>query len=245
MAVKQWATERQPRIAPLDRLVYSILALVLLVPPVGWTHRLRDDLIGVWDGVWGYAAQALLLMALAGFLGSLRYYGMKIFLGLQQWRQRRSNPGDPGPLCLSPLHRSVRHPWYSLGMLIVWTPDIDGVWLASALLITGYFLIGSRLEEQKLLIHYGEVYRRYQRRVPAFLPWFGRTLTRDEARALTALAMSESPREQIQDRSRFRPFPAHRADFYSKMSFVASAAASEPRPAGAGRSPPRGPIRTA
>ena len=147
------------------------------------------------SGAWGYAADSGLLLALAGFVWSLRYYDTRIFLGLHQWCHGTKDPGEPGPLCLSPLHRYVRHPWYALGLLIVWTRDIDWAWLASALLITGYFVAGSRLEEQKLLIQYGEAYRRYRRRVPAFLPWFGRTLNRADADELTHLAMHRPERD--------------------------------------------------
>lgn len=56
--------------------------------------------------------------------------------------------------------------------------------LVSALAITAYFVIGSRLEEQKLIARFGEAYRRYRDRVPGLLPRPWRTLRREDARRL-------------------------------------------------------------
>jgi len=47
--------------------------------------------------------------------------------------------------------------------------------------MTAYFVIGSRLEERKLVREFGENYRRYQQSVPALMPLPGRYLGRAEA----------------------------------------------------------------
>ena len=78
-------------------------------------------------------------------------------------------------------------PWYSLGLLILWTRDMDEARLTSALCITLYLWLGSLLEEAKLLAFHGEAYARYRARVPGLIPWPGRSLDADEARALCAL----------------------------------------------------------
>jgi protein-S-isoprenylcysteine O-methyltransferase Ste14 len=45
--------------------------------------------------------------------------------------------------------------------------------LISSCMITGYFVIGSRLEERKLIRYHGQRYRRYRQLVPGLvpLPW--------------------------------------------------------------------------
>jgi protein-S-isoprenylcysteine O-methyltransferase Ste14 len=85
---------------------------------------------------------------------------------------------------ISPLHRWVRHPWYFLGLVILWTRDMDGVRLVSSLVISGYFVIGSRLEERKLLVYHGERYRRYCQQVAGLLPLPWRYLTARQAERL-------------------------------------------------------------
>jgi hypothetical protein len=57
---------------------------------------------------------------------------------------------------LSSLHRFVWHPWYSLGLVIIWTRDMAPTFLVTAVMITLYFAVRSGLEERKLLVYHGE-----------------------------------------------------------------------------------------
>ncbi|WP_454454989.1 methyltransferase family protein [Thauera phenylacetica] len=184
---KHVVAARWPRLAPAYRLGFNLLAVVLLLPPLWLTFAWRGPLLWSWDGGWAWLANALALAAVAGFLWSTRYYDMGVFYGSMQWRTRERAAEDPGGLALSPLHRHVRHPWYSLGLLILWTRDMDEARLTSALCITLYLWLGSLLEEKKLLAFHGEAYARYRARVPGLIPWPGRSLDADEARALCAL----------------------------------------------------------
>ncbi|MBS1173845.1 MAG: hypothetical protein H6R12_2675 [Proteobacteria bacterium] len=98
---------------------------------------------------------------------TLRDYDGSEFLGLRQWRAREQRVEDQESFHLSTLHRFVRHPWYSLGLVLLWTRDMDAARLVAATLATGYLVIGSWLEERKLLVYHGERYRSYRQRVPA------------------------------------------------------------------------------
>jgi protein-S-isoprenylcysteine O-methyltransferase Ste14 len=37
--------------------------------------------------------------------------------------------------------------------------------------MTLYVVVAARFEERDLVDHYGDTYRAYQRRVPAYVPW--------------------------------------------------------------------------
>jgi protein-S-isoprenylcysteine O-methyltransferase Ste14 len=47
---------------------------------------------------------------------------------------------------------------------------MDLSFLVSAALITLYFVVGSRLEEHKLIVDHGEAYARYRLLVPSLIP---------------------------------------------------------------------------
>jgi len=56
--------------------------------------------------------------------------------------------------------------------------------LLSSVIITLYFLVGSRLEEKKLLVYHGNIYRRYMSRVAGLIPLPWKFLTAGEAEVL-------------------------------------------------------------
>ena len=130
--------------------------------------------------------------AVAGFLWSLKYYDGGEFIGLRQLRERNASVDDQEQFQLSPLHRHVRHPWYFFALVIIWTRDMNAAMLTTAILITLYFVIGSRLEEQKLLRYHGEIYRRYRQRVPGLVPLPWKYLRNSDVEALSGEAESQS-----------------------------------------------------
>jgi protein-S-isoprenylcysteine O-methyltransferase Ste14 len=72
----------------------------------------------------------------------------------------------------------VRHPWYSGGILIIWARPLDTSAILTNVVLTGYFVVGTRLEERKLTAQFGQEYADYQQRVSMFLPlkWMDRCL---------------------------------------------------------------------
>ncbi|ROR34984.1 methyltransferase family protein [Inmirania thermothiophila] len=189
LRVKAWVDRRLGRIARAYRLLYSLLALALLAVPVALLLRLAGPPLWSWPGPLRWLADGLALAALAGFVWTLRDgYDGAAFLGLRQLRHGAGAADEGQGLRLTTLHRWVRHPWYSLGLVILWTRPMDAALLVTALCITAYVVVGSRLEERRLVARYGEVYRAYARRVPALVPRPWRHLSAEEAAALEAAA---------------------------------------------------------
>ncbi|MCB1754395.1 MAG: DUF1295 domain-containing protein [Gammaproteobacteria bacterium] len=173
LACKQWLAGICPACMPWYRLVYNLLALVGLFPPLYFMWRWRGELIIDYSGIFFWLANGIALFAIAGFFKTLDYYDLAEFSGKRQLREQSDGNLDREKFHLSPLHRYVRHPWYFLGLLILWTRDMDKMQLLSSLLITLYLVVGSILEERKLVRYHGEIYRRYQQRVAGLfpLPW--------------------------------------------------------------------------
>jgi len=182
--IKRWVARRWPRLLRGYRLLYNALALLLLLPIAWLTLAPGHSFLWEFTGIWRWLTDGLALVAMVGFLWSLRFYSGAEFLGTAQWRGRQARVEDQEAFRLSPLHRWVRHPWYFLGLVILWTRPMDPLRLTSALAITLYLVIGSRLEERKLISLHGARYRRYRQLVPALLPRPWRRLRPAEAEAL-------------------------------------------------------------
>ncbi len=184
LAVKRRAAAACPNLMRYYRLAFNILAVLLLLPILWLTYHDPGPVLWRWQGIAAWLANGLALAALFGFWLSLRSYDMQEFLGLRQLRSRIARVEDQEHFHLSRFHRFVRHPWYFFGLVMVWTRDMSAATLLSSAMITVYFIVGSRLEEKKLLVYHGDTYRRYMASVPGLVPLPWRSLTGEEADAL-------------------------------------------------------------
>ena len=184
LGIKRWVAARWPSFMPVYRLAFNALAAVLIIPPMILMYKLHGPWLWQWNGFAAWLANGLAVLALLGFFWSLRYYDGMEFLGVRQWRAGIRTVEDQERFHISPLHRFVRHPWYSLALVLIWTRNMDAAFLLTAVAATLYFVIGSWLEERKLLYYYGEAYQSYRQRVPGLIPLPWRYLNRDMARRL-------------------------------------------------------------
>ncbi len=196
LSVKAWATRRHPAFAPYYRLSFNALAILLVLPLVWATYAIPGEWLWRWTGLGAWLANGLALAALAGFLFSAGTYDMGEFLGLRPWREKRRDAAEHDGLRISTLHRFVRHPWYALSLLLIWTRNMNAPLLVSASAITLYFIFGSWLEERKLEAHFGRAYRDYKEKVPGLIPLPWKRLSPAEADALMEPSMKRSGHRQ-------------------------------------------------
>ncbi len=64
----------------------------------------------------------------------------------------------------------VRHPWYLAVFILIWAQDLDPVRITVNAVLSVYLLIGTLLEERKLVLEFGNKYKTYQRQVSMFIP---------------------------------------------------------------------------
>lgn len=198
--VKAAVARRWPARVRAYRLAYNGIAVALLLPLAGLVGWLDGPTVVAWTGGAWWLAQAAAIAALAGFVVSLRGYDMDHFLGLRQLGQRAAIT-DGGvepwePLRITGFHRFVRHPWYFFGLVILWTRDLHLAGLVSAVAITVYLVVGSRLEEGKLVQAYGTAYTDYRRRVAGLVPLPGHHLSPAEAAELARRANADDTARQ-------------------------------------------------
>ena len=184
LALKHFVANRWPQLMPWYRLGFNAVALLALVPVgLAWYWAAGDELWR-WVGWQAWFANGLALVTILAFIHSTKFYDTKEFLGLRQLRENETRVEDQERLQISPYHRYVRHPWYFFGIVIIWTRNMDTAWLLSCLMITAYFMLGSRLEERKLLAYYGSAYAEYKRLVAGVFPLPWKILSVTKAKAL-------------------------------------------------------------
>lgn len=197
LRIKYWIANHYPAVTPWYRLIFNGVAITLILPPAAYMWHLQGELLWQWQGFSAWIAHGLALLALGLFFWSLRFYDSREFLGLRQVRMRIQQVEDQEHFQISPLHRFVRHPWYSIGLVLVWSQEMDPARLVSAVMISLYFLIGSRVEERKLTILHGEIYREYRKRVPGLMPSPWSYLTQKQAQVLLSKGGSRGHGEAI------------------------------------------------
>lgn len=194
LKVKAWTTRHWPGFMPAYRLTFNLLSVILLLPLAWLLYRYPGPLLWQWTGVGWWLSRGLMLAAIAAFFWSLRVYDNAEFLGLSQLRG--SNTSD-SRLSISPFHRFVRHPWYFLLLVIIWSQDIHLSQLTAYTLISLYLLVGSWLEERKLVHQFGDSYAIYRQKVPGLIPRPWRRLSQTEAKELVDSHLeSELPPQQ-------------------------------------------------
>lgn len=164
------------------RLAYNLISIVTLIAPVFVSLSLQrsETVVFAWSGMYQVVRVFLIAAALFLFVSGAKQYDIRHFLGISQIGSRRNSHllNDGTAFTVSGISKIVRHPWYLGGILIIWSAPKNFFLstVITAVILSGYFLVGTMLEERKLLKHLGESYRAYQRQVSMLFPvkWFSR-----------------------------------------------------------------------
>jgi protein-S-isoprenylcysteine O-methyltransferase Ste14 len=115
----------------------------------------------------------LLATSIILFVAGGRHYSMSRFWGIRQIKTGRANHtlSEYDAFDNSGILSAIRHPWYTASIMVIWARDISLSTLLINIVISTYFVIGTILEERKLLQEFGEKYREYQKNVSMFIPY--------------------------------------------------------------------------
>lgn len=157
------------------RILYNLLAVATIIPVYFYTLALQGEMLWRWPEILEVVRYGLLLCSLLLFYAGARNYDMPHFLGLHPIISGESHLSlsDSSSFQSSGILQVTRHPWYLGALLLIWTvrPDFYASTLVMKMVLTGYLLIGTHLEERKLISAYGEKYVHYSREVSMLFPW--------------------------------------------------------------------------
>jgi len=156
------------------RLFFNIFSVGTLVPLLMYSNsaRWKTELLFTWEGHLRIIQYCLIALAAILVLTGARHYSMLQFLGIQQILQEKSGGGmtGTGGIDNNGVLSAVRHPWYLAVFILLWAKDLNLTGITINLVLSAYLVIGTLLEERKLVFKCGEKYELYQGQVSMFIP---------------------------------------------------------------------------
>lgn len=165
-----------PRFIPQKyyRLFFNTVSTVLLLPIYLIYSKVNSfflfdqaliSKLGIGICILGFI---LLLIALS-------QYNLSEFIGVQQLNSNKKV--EPVQLKTSGFNSIVRHPLYFSTIILAWgfflyQPSL--LVLMLVLIINGYLYVGTKLEEEKLILEFGKAYLDYKKEVGMLLPFIGK-----------------------------------------------------------------------
>ena len=161
-----------PRYQVFHRLIYVVFSTFSLAVLMIWIGTLPTVTIFAWTGWWTWIRWLGLAEAAFLFWMGTRSYDNRSFLGFTQALDYlRGSPARRPVFHTTGILAVIRHPWYTgtIILLVFCLPytDVNLLWRSIFLV---YTLIGTELEERKLLKDLGSEYEAYRGRVPRFFP---------------------------------------------------------------------------
>jgi len=156
------------------RLFYVVVSFILLVPLIRFTGEFESPAIMTYDAPLSVARYALMSGALLMFFWAFfMNYDSLSFFGIRQIMNfgRPKTTATPVEVKRNGLLGMVRHPMYLALILYLWCQIFSMMDLVINTLLTLYVLIGTWLEERKLVLEFGEAYLKYQKEVPMLIPF--------------------------------------------------------------------------
>jgi methanethiol S-methyltransferase len=156
------------------RLFYILISFILIVPLINYTSQLDDKVIITYESplsVIRYVliSGSLLMFFWAFFLNydSLSFFGIRQILNFG--KENKINPSEG--IKRNGLLGIMRHPMYLALIIYLWCQTFRVVDIVTNTLLTIYVIIGTILEERKLVLEFGEEYIKYQKEVPMLIPF--------------------------------------------------------------------------
>jgi methanethiol S-methyltransferase len=156
------------------RLFFNTFSIVALVPLLMYSYSAgwKTEPIITWRGGMIIIQYGLIALSAILVLAGARHYCLFQFLGIRQILHGGYGAAmtDTGEFDSSGVLGIVRHPWYVAVFIFLWAHDLNLARITVNMILSAYLVIGTFLEERKLILEFGDKYRLYQRQVSMFIP---------------------------------------------------------------------------
>jgi protein-S-isoprenylcysteine O-methyltransferase Ste14 len=156
------------------RLFYVLVSTLLIVPLISFTSGLDHDVIITYSKAFNIIRYIFFIFGLLVFVKAfLIDYDVLHFFGIRQALNFNKTENEPKvtELRKNGLLGIVRHPMYIAVIIVLWCHSFTAADLLVNSLLTIYVVVGTILEERKLIAEFGDAYIRYQKEVPMLIPF--------------------------------------------------------------------------
>jgi methanethiol S-methyltransferase len=156
------------------RLFYVLISLILLFPLINFTAQLDNKVIITYGLPLSIVRYVLTLGSLLMFFWAFFFdYDFLSFFGIRQilnfGKKKRLNSSEE--IKKNGLLGIIRHPMYFALILFLWCQTFRAAEIVVNIVLTIYIILGTRLEEKKLVLEFGDTYVKYQQEVPMLIPF--------------------------------------------------------------------------
>ncbi len=156
------------------RLFFVLLSTILLIPLIRYTVKLDHEIIFNYSPALNVVRYVLMISGVLVFAKAFFIdYDVLHFVGIRQAMNFKKTSKEPADKELknSGLLGIVRHPMYSALIVVLWCHSFTIADVVVNAVLTIYIVIGTILEERKLLLEFGDSYANYQKEVPMLIPF--------------------------------------------------------------------------
>ena len=157
------------------RLLYNFLSISTVIPLIYYSYNLKGEVIFIWQGYILLIKYILLIITLILLLAGYLKYDMSAFIGIKQIKSGKKYPAlsSTGEIDSSGILGIIRHPWYLAALIFIWINyrEMHVSRLIVNIILTIYLVMGTILEERKLIIELGDDYRKYMSKVSMLFPY--------------------------------------------------------------------------
>ncbi len=153
------------------RLLYNTISIITIIPVIYYSRSVRYEPVFKWDSYMIIFRVIIIFVAFLLFYLGAKQYSFSKFIGIYQVKTGHTGGKliTDKELNISGILKYIRHPWYTGALFIIWARDIYLSVILENLVITIYIIIGTYLEEQKLVYEFGESYKKYRKQVSMFI----------------------------------------------------------------------------
>jgi len=156
------------------RLFYVLISIILLIPLIVYNVQLDSNIIVTYGLYLNILRHILVVGSILMMLWSfLVDYDALSFFGIRQILQyvNMTEINSSKELKRKGLLGLMRHPMYFATIVYFWSNTHKLSDLIVNTIITIYIVIGTILEERKLILEFGDAYLEYQKEVPMLFPF--------------------------------------------------------------------------